>query len=301
MNIFNELLIFLNEKEITYEKDVSMKTLTTFKIGGQSKFVCFPQNIEKFRILIEFLKEKKIKYSFLGNGSNILVLDEGYLGVFISTKNLNKIKILNNSMVYCESGVNLVRLCKFLKENFFSGMEPLFGIPGSLGGAIYMNAGAYGAEIKDFVILVSYIDEGNNLKELNLKDIYFSYRYSIFQKTENFIVSAVLKLKKGDKSEIEKNMNLYIKKRIEKQPLKFPNAGSIFKRPDGFFAAKLIEESGLKGFRIGDAKVSEKHCGFIINVGDARAKDVEKVIEKIKETVKIKKGIDLKTEIKIIG
>ena len=301
MNIFDELLIFLKEKEITYEKDVSMKTLTTFKIGGQSKFVCFPQNIEKFRILIEFLKEKKIKYSFLGNGSNILVLDSGYLGVFISTKNLDKIKILGDFMIYCESGVNLVWLCKFLKENSFSGMEPLFGIPGSLGGAIYMNAGAYGAEIKDFVVLVSYLDKDNNLKELKLKDLSFSYRHSIFQETNNFIVGAVLKLKKGDKKEIEKNMNLYIKKRVEKQPLNFPNAGSIFKRPDGFFAAKLIEECGLKGFRIGDAKISEKHCGFIVNVGDAMAKDVEKLIEKIKETVKIKKGIDLETEIKIVG
>ncbi len=300
MNIFNELLIFLKEKEITYEKDVSMKTLTTFKIGGQSKFVCFPQDIEKFKILIEFLKEKKIKYSFLGNGSNILVSDSGYFGVFISTKNLDKIKILNDCMIYCESGVNLVWLCKFLKENSFSGMEPLFGIPGSLGGAIYMNAGAYGAEIKDFVVSVSYLDKDNNLKELKPKDLFFSYRHSIFQETNNFIVSAVLKLKKADKKEIEKNMDLYIRKRVEKQPLNFPNAGSIFKRPNGFFAAKLIEESGLKGFRIGDAKISEKHCGFIINVGDATAKDVEKVIEKIKETVKIKTGIDLETEIKII-
>ena len=264
MNRFDDLLIFLKEKDITYEKDVSMKTLTSFRIGGNSKFVCFPENIDKFKILIEFLKEKKIKYSFLGNGSNILVSDEGYFGVFISTKNLDKIKILSDSMIYCESGVNLIKLCKFLKENSFSGMEPLFGIPGSLGGAICMNAGAYGAEIKDF------------------------------------IVNAILKKKKGDKKEIEQNMNLYIKKRIEKQPLNFPNAGSVFKRPKGFFAAKLSEEIGLKGFRIGDAKISEKHCGFIINVGDAKSKDVEKLIEKIKEMVKIEKGINLETEIKII-
>ena len=300
MNRFDDLLIFLKEKDITYEKDVSMKTLTSFRIGGNSKFVCFPENIDKFKILIEFLKEKKIKYSFLGNGSNILVSDEGYFGVFISTKNLDKIKILSDSMIYCESGVNLIKLCKFLKENSFSGMEPLFGIPGSLGGAICMNAGAYGAEIKDFIISVSFLDKNNNLKELKLKDLCFSYRYSIFQRTQNFIVNAILKLKKGDKKEIEQNMNLYIKKRIEKQPLNFPNAGSVFKRPKGFFAAKLIEEIGLKGFRIGDAKISEKHCGFIINVGDAKSKDVEKLIEKIKEMVKIEKGINLETEIKII-
>ena len=214
MQSFKELLNFLVETEMEYKKDVSMKNLTSFKIGGISKFVVFPKNFEEIKSLIIFLKKKKVPYLFLGNGSNVLVSDKGFCGVFISSRNLNRIKILDDSLVYCESGVNLYKLCTFLKNNSFSGMEALFGIPGSLGGAIYMNAGAYGSEIKDIIDCVSYFDENEKIKKKEKNDLDFSYRHSIFEGTSNFILYAILKLEKKDKNEIEEEMNLIFKKEI---------------------------------------------------------------------------------------
>ena len=280
MKGLEETLSFLKEKRIEYKEDVSMKNLTSFKIGGKVKIFASPNDVEGFRVLISFLKEKKIPYFFLGNGSNILFRDEDFFGVAVCSKNLNKIEILDECVLYCESGVKLLKLCSFLQINSFSGMEPLFGIPGSLGGAVLMNAGAYGAEIKDFVISVKYLDENGNLVEKETKDLDFSYRHSMFQERDYFIVSAKLKFKKGKREEIEKNMKEILKKG---------------------FAAKLIEDVGLKGFRVGDAIVSQKHSGFIVNGGNATAKDVEILIEKIRNIVKTKKNVDLEMEIKIIG
>lgn len=296
-----ELLLFLEDKKIEYEEDISMKNLTSFKIGGRVKVLVSPSEIESFAVVFKFLKKYNIPYFFLGNGSNILFKDKDFFGVAVSSKNLNKIRILENNIVECESGVNLFKLCRFLKTNSLSGMEELFGIPGSLGGAIYMNAGAYGVEIKDLLLCVCYFDEKENLVEKETKDLDFFYRYSVFQKTNNFIVSAKMKLRNGKADDIEKKMKEIFQKRVEKQPLNFPSAGSVFKRPKGAFAAKLIEETGLKGLRVGNAMVSEKHCGFIVNLGGATAEDVETLIEKIIKIVKIEKNVDLEKEIKIIG
>ena len=296
-----ELLLFLEDKKIEYEEDISMKNLTSFKIGGRVKVLVSPSEIESFAVVFKFLKKYNIPYFLLGNGSNILFKDKDFFGVAVSSKNLNKIRILENNIVECESGVNLFKLCRFLKTNSLSGMEELFGIPGSLGGAIYMNAGAYGVEIKDLLLCVCYFDEKENLVEKETKDLDFFYRYSVFQKTNNFIVSAKMKLRNGKADDIEKKMKEIFQKRVEKQPLNFPSAGSVFKRPKGAFAAKLIEETGLKGLRVGNAMVSEKHCGFIVNLGGATAEDVETLIEKIIKIVKIEKNVDLEKEIKIIG
>lgn len=296
-----ELLLFLEDKKIEYEEDISMKNLTSFKIGGRVKVLVSPSEIESFAVVFKFLKKYNIPYFLLGNGSNILFKDKDFFGVAVSSKNLNKIRILENNIVECESGVNLFKLCRFLKANSLSGMEELFGIPGSLGGAIYMNAGAYGVEIKDLLLCVCYFDEKENLVEKETKDLDFFYRYSVFQKTNNFIVSVKMKLRNGKADDIEKKMKEIFQKRVEKQPLNFPSAGSVFKRPKGAFAAKLIEETGLKGLRVGNAMVSEKHCGFIVNLGGATAEDVETLIEKIIKIVKIEKNVDLEKEIKIIG
>ena len=276
-----ELLLFLEDKKIEYEEDISMKNLTSFKIGGRVKVLVSPSEIESFAVVFKFLKKYNIPYFLLGNGSNILFKDKDFFGVAVSSKNLNKIRILENNIVECESGVNLFKLCRFLKTNSLSGMEELFGIPGSLGGAIYMNAGAYGVEIKDLLLCVCYFDEKENLVEKETKDLDFFYRYSVFQKTNNFIVSAKMKLRNGKADDIEKKMKEIFQKRVEKQPLNFPSAGSVFKRPKGAFAAKLIEETGLKGLRVVNAMVSEKHCGFIVNLGGATAEDVETLIKKL--------------------
>ncbi len=296
-----KILDFLDYNKILYKCDVSMKSLTSFKIGANAKFVVYPENFEQVKSLILFCKEEKLLYYFLGNGSNIIAKDEDFLGILISSKKLNKIKILSNNKIYCESGVNLFKLCMFSCENSLSNLENLYGIPGSLGGAIVMNAGAYGSEIKDVVVGVSHLDENGNLFYLKREDLNFSYRNSIYQKNNFFIVSAILKLEKGNKEEIEVKMQEVLKKRKEKQPLEFPNAGSVFKRPKNDFAAKLIEECGLKGLKVGGAMVSKKHAGFIINTGGATEKDVRCLIEKIKNTVKIKKNVDLETEVKFLN
>lgn len=297
---FSTIEKLFKTENIFYEKEVSMKNLTSFKIGGNCKFVCYPKNFVQLKNLLIFLNKKKIPHFFLGNASNILFKDSDFLGVAVCSKKLNKIEILKNNRVYCQSGVNLFKLCHFLCLNSLSNLEELYGIPGTLGGAILMNAGAYGKEIKDFLHSVSHMDNNGKIYNLKAKEIDFSYRFSSYQKNGFFIISAILNLKKQDKDKIKNKMDLILKKRKEKQPLNFPNAGSIFKRPKGFFAAKLIEECGLKGIKVGGAKVSTKHAGFIVNFNNATALDVKNLIEKIKEIVKIKKNVDLKTEIKFI-
>ena len=297
---FSTLEKLFKENDIFYEKEVSMKNLTSFKIGGRCKFVCYPENFKQLKSLIIILNKEKIPNFFLGNGSNILFKDSDFSGVAICSKKLNKISILKNNKVYCQSGANLFKLCNFLYLNSLSNLEKLYGIPGTLGGAILMNAGAYGTEIKDFLYSVSHMDYLGNIYNLKVKEIDFSYRFSSYQKNGFFIISAILNLKKQNKEKIKNKMDLILKKRKEKQPLNFPNAGSIFKRPKGYFAAKLIEECGLKGVEIGGAKISTKHAGFIVNFNNATALDVKNLIEKIKKIVKTKTNVDLKTEIKFI-
>ncbi len=291
----------LKDNDIYYKTQVSMKKLTSFKIGGHCKIVAYPDNFNHITMLIKICRYYKISYFFLGNGSNILFGDEDFDGIAICSKNLNKIKKLTNNKIYCEAGVSLFKLCNFACLNSLSNLEPLYGIPGSLGGAILMNAGAYGGEIKDVVDAVAHLDENGNINILSLKDLQFSYRHSIYQGSNNFIIYAILNLKIASMQEIKNKMNDILKKREEKQPLNFPSAGSIFKKPKNDFAGKLIEECGLKGETIGNAKVSEKQRGFIVNLGYATACDVKKLIEKTQKTVKIKKNTNLKLEIRYIN
>lgn len=292
---------FLNDSYIYFKEDVEMKKLTSFKIGGVCKIVAYPENISSVLNLISYCVKNKVLYFFLGNGSNILFCDEGFFGVAICSKKLNKIKILSNNRIYCESGVNLALLCKFCLIHSLSGVEELYGVPGSIGGAIAMNAGAFSREIKDVVECVLHVGLDGKVAKLKLKDLNFSYRHSRYENGDEFILAAVLQFKKGDEKSIEEKMNYVLKKRKEKQPLNFPSAGSVFKRPKDGFAAKLIEECGLKGLSVGDAVVSKKHCGFIVNKGVATAKDVLKLIEKIKCVVEKQKGVKLEEEIKFIG
>lgn len=300
MQNFEAIESFFKSRDIFYEKDVNMKNNTSFKIGGICKFVCYPNSISKIVDAIKFCTSLKIPYFFLGNGSNLLFSDEGFYGVAICSKKLNKINVLSNNRVYCEAGVLLYSLCRFCAVHCFSNLEPLYGIPGSLGGAIFMNAGAYNSEIKDVLQSVVSVDINGNVFEFNIKDIYFSYRNSAYQNNGHFIFAAVLKFENESLDYINKKMQYFLNKRIASQPLNFPSAGSAFKRPKFYFAAKLIEECGLKGLTVGGAKVSEKHCGFIINIGGASCLDVKNLIKKIQKTVSLKKSVDLTPEIKFI-
>ncbi len=297
---FQKLERFLNEERIIYKKNELMKNHTSFKIGGCCKILTYPQNFKQVSCLIQFLNKSRIKYFFLGNGSNTLFSDSDFLGVVICSKLLNKLELLKNGEIYCESGVPLNKLCQFALFNSLSNLEFAYGIPGSVGGAVLMNAGAYGGEMKDVVTSVKYCNCDGQILSLINEEINFSYRQSIFNKNGGFILSATFKCVNGNQKIIKQKMDTLIQRRILKQPLNFPSAGSVFKRPKQGFASKLIDSCGLKGEFVGDARVSEKHCGFIINVGDARCSDVLKLIKKIQNVVKKQTGIDLEPEIKIV-
>jgi len=294
---FDELKSFTNEKNILINEKLSKHC--TFKTGGTCKCVILPENTDELIEIIKFLKNKNEAFYIIGNGSNILFPDNHLDKIIIKTTRLNNITVLENDII-ADSGAKLSAVCSLALENSLTGMECLNGIPGTIGGAVYMNAGAYGGEIKDVCIKTFYLDEDLNLCEKEFDSHNFSYRHSFFSDRKCIILKSILRLKKGDKSEIKAKMAEFIEKRNDKQPLNFPNAGSTFKRPEGYFAGKLIEDCGLKGYSIGDACVSEKHSGFIVNKGNATTSDILLLIEYVQKTVKEKFGVELETEVKII-
>jgi UDP-N-acetylmuramate dehydrogenase len=236
----------------------------------------------------------------IGNGSNILFSDDGFSGIIIKTTKLNHLEIKNN-IITADCGARLSKMCDLALQNSLGGITPLCGIPGTVGGAVYMNAGAYGSEIKDTLISSTYLDENLNLIAINNEEHNFSYRKSFFSHTNLIILSSQFKLEKSDYNILKEETTCFLKQRAEKQPLNFPNAGSTFKRPNEYYAGKLIEDCGLKGFCIGDAQVSEKHSGFLVNKGNATAKDVLELIEYIKKKVFNEYNIMLETEIEFVG
>lgn len=279
-----------------------MSKHTTFKIGGPADLFIIVDTKDSLIRTLDALKKLNIPFRFLGNGSNLLVSDEGVKGAVIKlSKNFKELKILseenNNVKIYCGAGVQNSKFCIFAKEKGLSGAEFLYGIPGTIGGAIYMNAGAYSSEIKDIILSSESIDSNGETINLSKAQMKFSYRKSIFSKNENILISAIFELKKGDLDEIALKMEQNIKKRRNSQPLNFPNAGSIFKRPENGFASKLIDACNLKGLKVGGAKVSTKHAGFIVNTGGAKCEDVLKLIEIIKKTVLEKTGVFLSLEV----
>ncbi|MBE7012293.1 MAG: UDP-N-acetylmuramate dehydrogenase [Ruminococcaceae bacterium] len=297
--IENKLISLLGEKNVL--KDEPMKKHTTFKIGGNADFVVLPETAEQVVSVINLAKEENIPLTVLGNGSNVLVGDKGIRGiVMIISKNMSHIEI-EGTRVRAGAGVLLSRLANVLYENSLKGFEFASGIPGSLGGAVYMNAGAYGEEMSGVVESVTYIDCENNIKTIPLCECDFGYRRSLFECHGGIVTECALRLDKGDKAEIKAKTDDLRERRVSKQPLDKPSAGSTFKRPEGYFAGALIEQANLKGFKIGGAEISEKHAGFVINNGNATAKDVLEVIEYAKKTVKEKFGVDLEPEIRILG
>ncbi|HAL62814.1 MAG: UDP-N-acetylmuramate dehydrogenase [Firmicutes bacterium] len=280
-------------------KNEPMKNHTSFKIGGIADEFCAPSSIEEIVECIKYAKKKNIPYFVIGNGSNILVSDKGIRGLVIKISGEFSRYEICGDIIKAQSGVLLSVLAKAAQKDSLSGMEFASGIPGTLGGAVYMNAGAYGGEMSDIVKSVTYLENGEIKKIENGFD--FGYRKSLFAKIGAVVLEAELQLKKGNTDEIKAKMEDYKVRRTEKQPLNFPSAGSVFKRPEGHFAGGLIEDAGLKGFETGGAKVSEKHAGFIINTGDATASDVLKLIKHIQKTVKEKYGVELETEVKLMG
>lgn len=277
-----------------------MKHHTTFKIGGNADVMVFPETAEILRDVLALCKSENVRTVIWGNGSNVLVDDGGIRGVVVSTVKLDNIEVDGNTIT-AGAGAMLSSVSSAATNNSLCGLEFASGIPGTLGGGIFMNAGAYGGELKDVISSVTFLSADGQIKTIPNKECEFDYRSSVFQKNGGIILSATFNLKQGCKEEICALCCELNGRRRDKQPLNFPSAGSTFKRPDGYFAGKLIEDCGLKGFSIGGAQVSEKHSGFVVNTGNATAKDVLELIAHIQKTVKEQFGVDMHTEIKYIA
>ena len=296
--IYNEIIKHIEEERVL--KNELMNKHTSFKIGGPADIFIKINTLEELKYILALAKNKKIPLTVIGNGTNLLVRDKGIRGMVIKL-NLNNIKI-QNEIIEVEAGALIIKLARMAYENSLTGLEFASGIPGTIGGAIKMNAGAYGGEFKDIVLETTYLDENLNLHTITNEQSEFSYRDSIFNKNDDYIIiSTKLKLYKGNKEDIKNKMEENSSKRKEKQPINLPNAGSIFKRKNELIPAQIIDKCGLKGYNIGDACVSDLHAGFIVNKGNATATDVLNLIEHIKVVIKEKYNLELDVEIKIIG
>lgn len=282
--------------------DEPMRKHTNFKIGGNADVFVIAKNIEEIKCVIKFSKENNILLTILGNGSNVLVSDKGIRGIVlqVGTKEI-KIEKQKNALVEVEAGVMLGALAQVLLKQSISGFEFAAGIPGSIGGAIRMNAGAYGGEMKDIVKDVTVLNEKGEISVLTNEECEFSYRHSRFTDSKEIVIKVTLKLPLGNEAEIKAKMDEYDQSRREKQPLNLPSAGSTFKRGADFITAKLIDECGLKGYASGDAQVSTLHAGFVVNLGNATAQDVLNVVSHVKQVVLEKTGKQIELEVELLG
>ena len=282
--------------------DEQMKKHTNFKIGGNADVFVIAKNIEEIKYVIKFSKENNIPLTILGNGSNVLVSDKGIRGIVlqVGTKEI-KIEKQKNALVEVEAGVMLGALAQVLLKQSISGFEFAAGIPGSIGGAIRMNAGAYGGEMRDIVRNVTVLNEKGEISVLTNEECEFSYRHSRFTDSKEIVIKVTLELPLGDEAEIKAKMDEYDQSRREKQPLNLPSAGSTFKRGSDFITAKLIDECGLKGYTSGDAQVSTLHAGFVVNLGNATAQDVLNVVNHVKQVVLEKTGKQIELEVELLG
>lgn len=292
---------FLNDNKISYLVNEPMSRHTSFHIGGNAEFFVLPENEEALKAIIDYCRKNDIPVTLIGKGSNLVVSDGGISGAVICTLNMNGVSFSENGNIFAAAGASLASLCTFARDNCLSGLEFAYGIPGSVGGAMYMNAGAYGGEMKDVAVSALCLDEKLNIRLIEGEDMCLSYRSSIFKKKNLFIIGAYFKLTNDKKEDITARMDDYMGRRKSKQPLEYPSAGSVFKRPEGYFAGALIEKNGFKGYSVGGAQVSEKHAGFIINKGNATCGDVKKLVEIIKEKVLKEDGVSLQPELIFIG
>lgn len=285
--------------KVNFIADEPLSRHTTFRIGGPAKYIFMPKNTEEIKEVIDYCKANNEKYMILGNGSNVLVSDNGYDGIIIQIYNeLNKIEVKDNR-IYANAGALLSKIAAVARDNGLGGMEFAAGIPGTLGGAIVMNAGAYGGEMKDIVCYVDVLLADGSVRRYSGEEMEFSYRHSIIDK-DKIVIGAEIVLDYEDKDIISEKMNALKEARVSKQPLEYPSAGSTFKRPEGYFAGKLIDDCGLRGYKVGGAMVSEKHCGFVINYENATFEDVVTLMQDVSSTVYDKFGVRLEPEVKII-
>ena len=282
--------------------DEPMKKHTNFKIGGNADVFVIAKNIEEIKCVIKFSRENNILLTILGNGSNVLVSDKGIRGIVlqVGTKEI-KIEKQKNALVEVDAGVMLGTLAQVLLKQSIAGFEFAAGIPGSIGGAIRMNAGAYGGEMKDIVKKVTVLNEKGEINVLTNEECEFSYRHSRFTNSKEIVIKVTLELPLGNEAEIKAKMDEYAQSRREKQPLNLPSAGSTFKRGSDFITAKLIDECGLKGYTSGDAQVSTLHAGFVVNLGNATAQDVLDVVSHVKQVVLEKTGKQIELEVELLG
>jgi len=299
---FLENIIKLSkELNIRYLENEPMKKHTTFKIGGPARLMVFPESEAQAAAIVKCCKQNQIRLMALGNGSNLLVSDEGIDAcVLCFDSGFSDIRLLDENVIFAQSGASLMKVCRFALENGLSGLEFAYGIPGSCGGAAFMNAGAYGGEMKDVLAECRHIDETGNVSSLKGRDLQLSYRHSAYYDNGCPITGLYLRLNKGSREEIKAKMDDFLQRRKDKQPLEFPSAGSTFKRPAGYFAGALIEHCGLKGKSVGGAQVSEKHAGFVINKGNAKCSDVMDLCAFCSKTVLKETGVKLEMEIRVV-
>ncbi|MBQ3796948.1 MAG: UDP-N-acetylmuramate dehydrogenase [Butyrivibrio sp.] len=282
-------------------KNELMSRHTTFRTGGPASLFIRPNCLDELRSVIKLLKRAEVDYFILGNGSNLLVSDKGYDGVVISLGKFADIRIEDETRIIAQAGAMNSAIAMTARDNELTGFEFAAGIPGTIGGAMIMNAGAYGGEMKDITRQVTVLTPDGDTIKLDNNVMKFGYRTSALKGKNFVILSAALELQKGNKEEIAAAMQELALKRKEKQPLEYPSAGSTFKRPEGYFAGKLIEDAGLKGFGVGDAAVSEKHCGFVINKGKATSYDIYETIRRVQDIVYEKSGVKLEPEVIMLG
>lgn len=288
----------INEVDVIEDGDLSR--YTGFRTGGKSVIVS-PNNKDSFVETIEYLRRSGSAFFVLGNGTNVIARDEGYDGVVVLTKSALDFISIDDFRVTVGAGTPISELCIAALNAELTGLEFAYGIPGTVGGAVYMNAGAYDGEIKDVIVSVEYLDQNGMIKTIESSDAQFDYRNSIFHSNKDWIIlSSTFSLKHGNSEEIKAKMLDLIGRRRDKQPLEYPSCGSTFKRPKGNYASKLIDECGFRGFQVGGAQVSEKHCGFVINKENATSKDIFDLIEIIRDTVQEKTGYLLECEVEIL-
>lgn len=296
----NKIIELCKEIGCDYAENELMSKHTTFRIGGRAALAVFPESEEQISRIVKTAKSEGVRLITVGNGSNLLVDDNGIDGcVMILDERFGDIRLINETTIFAQAGALLIKLCRFAYEHGLTGLEFAYGIPGSCGGAAFMNAGAYGGEMKDAVVRCDHIDKSGNHGYIEKDDLDFSYRHSAYYDNGCIITGIYVKLSKSDKTDIKAKMDDLIGRRKAKQPLEYPSAGSTFKRPPGNFAGALIQQCGLKGRKVGGAQVSEKHAGFVINTGGATCKDVLELCGICRDTVYKKTGIKLEMEIRV--
>ena len=299
LNFYNRMMDIIDEKRIY--TDEPMKKHTTFRVGGNADFFVIPKTVEEVKQTIMLCVEQDMPYYVLGNGSNLLVGDKGYRGVVIQIyKEMNNI-FVDGQKIKVQAGALLSKIGSVALEAGLTGFEFAAGIPGTMGGAVVMNAGAYGGEMKDVLEEVTVLTKEGEVLTLSKEQLDMGYRTSVVAKKDYIVLEAIIALELGDRDAIKARMDELKVQRTTKQPLEFPSAGSTFKRPEGYFAGKLIQDAGLRGFQVGGAQVSEKHCGFVINKGDATAADIVELMKQVSERVKEKFGVELEPEVKRLG